>query len=186
LPLRGGPRTAEVRAVGVYARVAPALRGWHRWRAAAGRRAREAGASLVEVSVALAMVGVALTAIVTAMGSTAKMSDVAATDAKVESEARRVAEAARAAPMPTSPCAVPADGANRTYYNCVIPRVAPVPAGWTAQTTSVECGTFTAGVPQFTGTNGACGSMPDFQRVTIKVTAPGGLATSVRFVVRRP
>jgi Tfp pilus assembly protein PilV len=176
--------------VGADPGVAPRARGW--WHAAATRRraaAPESGLSLVEICVTVAIMGLALTGLISAMGSTVKMSSLATGNARAESEARRLTEALRIAPDDAT-CRAANVAYNKSYYTCVANKLlalAPMPNDVTWTVTSVECGRFTGDPPQptYDATDGCSGSPPDFHRVNVTVNATGGPAASVSFIKRQ-
>ena len=132
--------------------------------------ADERGESLVELVVTLAILGIAVVAIVMAIGTSVKMSDIHRKQATAGSYAKSYAEAIQAAV------------ATGGYTPCVVPAAAPsgMPTGYTsiASVTSYWTGsTWAAG----------CSGSPNVQRITVTVASPDAKATEqLNVTVRRP
>lgn len=140
----------------------------------------EAGETLVEVLVAMVVIGIAVTAILGALAIAVDSSSLARNQARVQSTLRSWAEQVTATRdggatggYRYTPCAGPGD----------FPAPAELPSGFTTQVSQVQYWNGTAW-------SGACATDRGVQRVTLTVSAPGaaysGVTQSLNVVVRRP
>jgi type II secretory pathway pseudopilin PulG len=137
----------------------------------------DAGETLIELLVALMVIGTAVTAILGALVVAVNSSVLARNQTRVQAALRSWAEQVAAV----------GDTGTYRYVPCAAPSAFPapdvVPSGFTATVTSVEYWTGDA----WTDT---CGTDAGVQRVTLRVTAPGRVYSTVTqsldVVVRRP
>lgn len=137
----------------------------------------DAGETLIELLVAVVVIGIATTAVLGGLVVAVDSSALARNESRVQAALRSWAEQLSA---------VGDTGAYR-YVPCAAPSAFPapdvVPSGFTATVTAVEYWTGSA----WTAT---CGTDAGVQRVTLRVTAPGRVYSTVTqslgVVVRRP
>jgi Tfp pilus assembly protein PilV len=137
----------------------------------------DGGETLIELLVAVVVIGIAVTgilgALVIAVDSSALARNQARVQASLGSWAEQLTAVGDTGGYPYVPCA----GAS------AFPAPAVMPSGFTATVTTVEYWTGSAWA-------GTCGTDAGVQRVTLRVTAPGQVwstvTESLRVVVRRP
>jgi Tfp pilus assembly protein PilV len=129
----------------------------------------ESGESLLELIIALVLLGTAVIAIVMAIGSSVKMSDINRKQATAASYAKSYAEAIQNAV------------ATSGYTPCVVPSVTPagMPTGYTYNASVTA---YWNGSVWSTG----CSGSPNVQRISVTVASSDGRATeTLNVTVRR-
>ncbi len=152
---------------------------WRRHGDTAPGRAREAGVTLVEVMVAVAILGFAITSLVGSMTTAVTVSSVIDRRTDAQAEARRLAELVRS--YDTGYLVQPSNGDPEleTLYEGYL--AGELGDAFASVDASVECGNGTPPVVSFSA--GGCVGIPALQRVTVTVTANGDPAVRASITV---
>ncbi len=149
------------------------------------RRAPEAGFTLVEVLVTVALLGGVMTVMLGAVSASSRMSDLGVKQAQAESAARRVAEYLRSSAVPLR-----CDGdlivsyQNNTDGKDVNHITLPAGVVSPATVTDVDWGeSFTGDTANWSGSQQCQGATPKFERITVKVVTSGAPSVSASVTV---
>jgi prepilin-type N-terminal cleavage/methylation domain-containing protein len=146
--------------------------------------ADDAGVTLVELLVTVAILGIAFVAVIGGMTTSIMGSDIHRKQATAETVLRNYAEALKPTTTPYTACATPTTAA---YAPATLGVVAP--SGYTASIADVEYWDGNPTPLQFVSSLGSCGDPTPtdngMQRISLQVTSSDGRATERIAIVKR-
>ena len=147
------------------------------------RRAPEAGFTLIEILITVALLGGVMTVMLSAVSASSRISDLGVKQAQAESAARRVAEYLRSDAVQIPTC--PNGSTLESYYQTTYVNGLTLPTGVVSPATVTDV----AWGVNFTGNSanwieGNCdGSKPGFERISVKVVTSGTSSVSATVTV---
>jgi prepilin-type N-terminal cleavage/methylation domain-containing protein len=144
------------------------------------RRAPQAGFTLIEILITVALLGGVMTVMLSAVSASSRISDIGLKQAQTESAARRVAEYLRSSAVPLR-----CDGDLKVNYQTDVNSIT-LPAGVVSPATVTAVawgGSYTGDTPNWSGSQTCSGATPYFERISVKVTTSGTPSVSATVTV---